>query len=50
MPNYRFHVLNDLDAPDEEGTELNNLALAHLKAIDAARELASAAGGKAGWT
>ena len=43
MPNYRFHVMNDIDAPDEEGLELDNLALAHLKAIDAARDLASAA-------
>lgn len=43
MPNYRFHVINDIDAPDEEGVELDNLALAHLKAIDAARDLASAA-------
>ena len=43
MPTYRFHVLNDIDAPDEEGVELDNLALAHLKAIDAARDIASAA-------
>lgn len=43
MPNYRFHVMNDIDAPDEEGLDLDNLALAHLKAIDAARDLASAA-------
>jgi hypothetical protein len=41
--NYRFHVINDIDVPDQEGVELNNLALAHLKAIDAARDLASAA-------
>ena len=43
MPKYRFHVLNDIDAPDEEGIELDNLALAHLRAIDGARALASAA-------
>lgn len=43
MPIYRFHVMNDIDAPDEEGLELDNLALAHLKAIDAARDLAAAA-------
>ena len=43
MANYRFHVLNDIDAPDEEGQELDNLAAAHLKAIDYARDLASAA-------
>lgn len=43
MPNFRFHVINDIDAPDEEGQELPNLAIAHLKAIDSARDLASAA-------
>ena len=43
MPHFRFHVINDLDVPDEEGQELENLALAHLKAIDYARDLASAA-------
>jgi hypothetical protein len=43
MPRYLFHVLNDIDAPDEEGHELANLAAAHLKAIDFARDLASAA-------
>jgi hypothetical protein len=42
MPNYFFHVLNDIDAKDEEGLELDNLAMAHLKAIESARELASA--------
>lgn len=42
MPNYFFHVLNDIDAKDEEGVELDNLAMAHLKAIESARELASA--------
>ena len=41
MPLFRFHVKNDIDAPDEEGTELPNLANAHLKAIDYARDLAS---------
>jgi hypothetical protein len=43
MPLFRFHVMNDIDAPDEEGQDLDNLALAHLKAIDSARDLASAA-------
>jgi hypothetical protein len=42
MPQFRFHVINDVDAPDEEGQELPNLAVAHLKAIDYARDLASA--------
>jgi hypothetical protein len=41
MPLYRFHVLNDIDAPDEEGQEFSNLAAAHLQAIDYVR---------AGWT
>jgi ATP-dependent 26S proteasome regulatory subunit len=43
MPLYRFHVRNDIDAPDDEGENLHNLAAAHLKAIDYARDLASAA-------
>ena len=43
MPLYRFHIRNDIDAPDEEGQALDNLAIAHLKAIDYARDLASAA-------
>jgi hypothetical protein len=42
MPRYYFHVLNDIDAPDEEGTEFDNLAAAHLKAIEFVRDLASA--------
>ena len=42
MPLYRFHVKNDIDAPDDEGQELSNLAAAHLKAIDYARDLAAA--------
>ena len=32
MPRFYFHLLNDIDAPDEEGRELRDL--------DAARELA----------
>lgn len=43
MPHYRFHVINDIDAPDDEGQELDNLAAANLRAIDYARDLASAA-------
>lgn len=43
MPHFRFHVLNDIDAPDDEGQDLDNLAAANLKAIDYARDLASAA-------
>jgi len=43
MPRFYFHVLNDIDAPDEDGQELANLAAANLKAIDYARDLASAA-------
>lgn len=42
MPNFRFHIVNDIDVPDDEGLDLDNLAAAHLKAIDYARDLASA--------
>jgi hypothetical protein len=41
MPTFRFHVHNDIDASDDEGLELPNLADAHLKAIDFARDLAA---------
>jgi hypothetical protein len=34
-------VLNDVDAPDDEGAEFPTLADAHLKAIDYARDLAA---------
>lgn len=43
MPRFYFHVINDIDAPDQEGQELDTLAAANLKAIDYARDLASAA-------
>jgi hypothetical protein len=43
MPRYHFHVLNDIDAADEEGSDIDNLAAAHLMAIDFARDLAAAA-------
>ncbi len=42
MPLYRFHILNDIDVPDDEGLELDNLAAAQLKAVDYARDLAAA--------
>lgn len=43
MPRFYFHTINDIDAPDREGMELDGLAAANLKAIDFARDLASAA-------
>ncbi|OWK32310.1 DUF6894 family protein [Sphingomonas mucosissima] len=43
MPIYRFHIVNDIDVPAEEGEELANLAAAHLRAIDYARDLAAMA-------
>ena len=43
MPHFRFHIINDIDVPDPEGQDLDNLAAAHMKAIDYARDLASAA-------
>jgi hypothetical protein len=43
MPHFRFHVINDIDVPDDEGKDLDNLAAAHLLAIDYARDLASSA-------
>lgn len=46
MPHYRFHIINDIDVPDPEGQELANLAAAHLKAIDYARDLASVSVGQ----
>jgi hypothetical protein len=42
MPQFHFHILNDIDVPDEEGLEFPNLAAAHLKAIEFVRDLASA--------
>lgn len=43
MPIFRFHIINDIDVADPEGQELPNLAAAHLRAIDYARDLAAAA-------
>ncbi|MGN7998948.1 DUF6894 family protein [Sphingomonas sp. 22176] len=39
MPRFLFHVVNDINVPDEEGRELTSLAMVDLVAIDAAREL-----------
>jgi len=33
VPRFYFHLLNDVDAPDEEGKELPDLAAARLHAI-----------------
>jgi hypothetical protein len=41
MPRYYFHVHNDIDAPDAEGTELPDLAAARVAAIQGVRELAA---------
>jgi hypothetical protein len=43
MPQFFFHIVNDIDVPDSEGQDLDNLAAANLKAIDYARDLAAAA-------
>lgn len=37
MPRFHFHLLNDVDAPDEEGVELPNLEAAQHHAREAAR-------------
>ncbi|MCP3732708.1 hypothetical protein M9978_20015 [Sphingomonas sp. MG17] len=42
MGRFFFHVINDIGVPDEEGEDFDNLAAAHLRAIDYARDLASA--------
>lgn len=41
MARYHFHIINDIEVADDEGQDLANLALAHLKAIEAARDLGS---------
>ncbi|RSV35787.1 hypothetical protein CA234_19325 [Sphingomonas sp. ABOLE] len=41
MARFYFRIINDIEVPDEQGQELQNLAEAHLKAIQAARDLAS---------
>jgi hypothetical protein len=43
MPRYHFHVKNDINAVDEHGEDLENLAVAHQRAVYYARDLASAA-------
>jgi hypothetical protein len=43
VPRFFFHVLNDIDAADEEGQELPSLAAANLQAIDYVRDLAASA-------
>jgi hypothetical protein len=42
MPRYFFHLHNDVDAPDEEGTELRDAGAARDFAIEAARDLVCA--------
>lgn len=42
MARFYFRIINDIEVADEDGQELHNLAEAHLKAIEAARDLASA--------
>ena len=37
MPRYYFHLLNDVDAPDDEGSELPDLAAARDKAARSLR-------------
>jgi hypothetical protein len=37
VPRFYFHLLNDVDAPDEEGKELPNLEAARQQAIENAR-------------
>jgi hypothetical protein len=39
VPRYYFHIHNDLDAEDEEGTELPDLAAAREHALKGARDL-----------
>lgn len=39
MPRYYFHLHNDMDVPDEEGQELNDLEAARAVAVTNIREL-----------
>ena len=39
VPKYYFHLINDLDVPDEEGQELPDLAAARAHGIHQARVL-----------
>lgn len=43
MPRYFFHLLDDLDVPDEEGTELPDLEAARAHADSQARLMFAAA-------
>jgi hypothetical protein len=42
MPRYYFHVRNDVNAEDEEGLELPDLAAARETAVEAARDMCCA--------
>lgn len=42
MPRYFFHVRNDIVATDKDGMDLPNDAVALERALDGARDLASA--------
>ena len=39
MPRYYFHIRNDIDADDEEGAELPDIAAAREHALEGARDL-----------
>ncbi|HWH18879.1 MAG TPA: hypothetical protein VNT77_11220 [Allosphingosinicella sp.] len=41
MPRFFFHLRNDIDAPDEEGTELPDLEAARAHATAEARNMIS---------
>lgn len=43
MPRYYLHLHNDIDAPDEEGQDLENDRAALELALDNARDVASSA-------
>ena len=41
MPRFFFHLHNDIDARDDEGRELSDLAAAHRAAEEDARQMAA---------
>lgn len=43
MPRYYFHLHNDMEVPDEEGSELADLEAARTLAVASAREMAAEA-------
>lgn len=43
MPHYFFRIKNDIDVPDAEGQEMDNLAAARHQAVAYARDLAAEA-------